>query len=207
LPPTNLASISTPSISLNPGLPLSIEQTCWQLAWPQDKPIQEIVFPQLIDTAQKMATLWLMLPKHEIKKHALSKRYNHFIFTASPHPMLLWLTVLYNRELGPKWLPCYLDMQNPQNHQLVYSLAKNERYPLICFTLEAPHSCANVLSSHIGLTQRQMLKIWLKQSKNLSPSSQPYLSKHLLKQQYKQMQSRILEHLTSVPQVVASSLI
>ena len=174
--------------------------------WPQDKPIQEIVFPQLLDTTQgTMATLWLMLPKQEIKKRVFSQRYNQFIFVTSPHPMLLWVTVLYNQELGPKWLPCYLDMQNPQVHQMVSSLAENERYPLICFTLEAPHACANILSSQIDPTQRQTLKVWLEQSKKLPHSAQPQLSKHLLKQQYKQLQSRILRHLASKSQFVVSN--
>ncbi len=204
--PTNLSSRSAPTIPLGSGLLLAIEKNCGRFVWPQNKPIQEIVFPQLIDTPQgTVAALWLMLPKQEIQKRVLSKRHNQFIFITSPHPMLLWVTVLYNQELGPRWLPCYLDMQHPPNQQLVYSLVKNERYPLICFTLEAPHSCTNVLSSYVDPTQRQMLKIWVEQSKHLPPSSQPQLGKHLLKQQYKQMQSRILQHLASTPQIVVSS--
>lgn len=201
-----------PSFILSPpldsGLPITVEQSCHKLLWPQNKPIQEIVFPQLIDTAQgSMTALWLMLPKQEIKNYALSTRYNHFIFMTSPHPMLLWVTVLYNRQLAPKWLPCYLDMQNPQNLKLVSFLAENEHYPLIFFTLEAPHSCTNVLSSRIEATQRQMLNNWAQQIHSLPPASQPQLSKQLLKQQYKQMQSRILQHLESQPQVVLSGSI
>ncbi|MBD2520559.1 serine/threonine protein kinase, partial [Nostoc sp. FACHB-973] len=98
-------------------------------------------------------------------------------------------------------------MQNPQNRQMVSFLAENERYPLILFTLEPPHSCAHVLSSRIDPTQRQMLKTWVEQSQNLPPTSQPHLSKQLLKQQYKQMQSRILQHLQSKSQVVLSGSI
>ncbi|MDZ8224742.1 MULTISPECIES: serine/threonine-protein kinase [unclassified Nostoc] len=203
-----IPSSSILSRPLNSGLPITVEQSCHKLLWPQNKPIQEIVFPQLIDTAQgAMTALWLMLPKQEIKNYALSTRYNHFIFMTSPHPMLLWVTVLYNRQLAPKWLPCYLDMQNPQNLKLVSLLAENEHYPLIFFTLEAPHSCTNVLSSRIESTQRQMLKNWAQQIHTLPPASQPQLSKQLLKQQYKQMQSRILQHLESQPQVVLSSSI
>jgi serine/threonine-protein kinase len=206
--PTNLASNPILSRPLNSGLPIAVEQSCRQLLWPQNKPIQEIVFPQLIDTAQgSMTALWLMLPNQEIKNYALSTRYNQFIFVISPHPMLLWVTILYNRQLAPKWLPCYLDMQNPQNLRLVSFLAENEYYPLILFSLEAPHSCTNVLSSRIELTQRQMLKTWVQQTHSLPPTSQPQLSKQLLKQQYKQMQSRILQHLESKPQVVLSGSI
>ncbi|MEH2273382.1 MAG: serine/threonine-protein kinase [Nostoc sp.] len=206
--PTTLASGSILNCPLNSGLPITVEQSCQQLFWPENKPIQEIVFPQLLDTAQaSMTALWLMLPKQEIKNYAVSTRYNQFTFITSPHPMLLWVSVLYNRQLAPKWLPCYLNMQNPQNLRVVSFLAENEYYPLIFFTLEAPHSCTNVLSSRIELTQRQMLKTWVQQSHSLPPGSQPQLSKQLLKQQYKQMQSRILQHLESEPQVVLSGSI
>ena len=206
--PTTLAPSSILNCPLDSGLPITVEQSCRQLLWPENKPIQEIVFPQLLDTAQgSMTALWLMLPKQEIKNYAVSTRYNQFIFITSPHPMLLWVSILYNRQLAPKWLPCYLDMQNPQNLRVVSFLAENEHYTLIFFTLEAPHSCTNVLSSRIEPTQRQMLKTWVQQSHSLPPASQPQLSKQLLKQQYKQMQSRILQHLESEPQVVLSGSI
>lgn len=206
--PTISASQTILSYSSDSGLPITVEQRCRQLLWPQNKPIQEIVFPQFIDTARESITaLWLMLSKQEIKNYALSTRYNQFIFITSPHPMLLWVTILYNRELAPKWLPCYLDMQNLQNRQMVSFLAEKERYPLIFFTSEAPHSCTNVLSSGIEPTQRLILKSWVEQSQSLPPAFQAQLSKQLLKQQYKQMQSRILQYLESKPHVVLSGSI
>jgi serine/threonine protein kinase len=206
--PKTLASPSILRCPLDSGLPITVKESYQQLLWPPNKPAQEIVFPQLIDTRQGfMAALWLMLPKQEIKNYALSTRHNQFIFITSPHPMLLWITVLYNRQLAPKWLPCYLDMQNPQNLRMVSFLAENEHYPLIFFTLEAPHSCSNVLSSRIEPTQRQMLKTWVQQIYTLPPTSQPQLSKQLLKQQYKQVQSRIWRHLESEPQLVLSGSI
>ncbi|HLO84130.1 MAG TPA: serine/threonine-protein kinase [Nostocaceae cyanobacterium] len=187
---------STSNTVSGSDLAIIIAQTCWQLTWPQDKPIQEIVFPQMIDTNfGSVAGLWLMLPKPEIKSLANTTRYNKFIYISSPHPMLLWVTVLYNREMGPKWLPCYLDMQNPHNLKLVSALADNERYPLIFFTLEPPHGCANVLSCTIAPTYRQRLKIWVKQSQELPPANQALASKQMLKQQYKQIQAEILQHL------------
>ncbi|BAY24897.1 serine/threonine kinase [Calothrix sp. NIES-2100] len=191
----------------NSELPIAVEQACWKLTWPEKKPIQEIVFPQLLNTEQgSVASLWLMLSTPEIKKYTRSLRYNKFLFISSPHPMLLWLTVLYNRILTPKWLPCYLDMQNPENHRLVTSLAKNERYPLILFSLEPPHSCISVISSYIDPTERQLLNTWVKQSQSLPHSSQAQLGKSILKQQYKQMQSQIQQHLASQLQAVVSSV-
>lgn len=145
-----------------------------------------------------------MLPAQEIKKRSLSQRHNRFVFVTSPHPMLLWVTLLYNPELTPRWLPCYLDMQNLHNRQIVSSLAENERYPLVCFSLEAPHRCINVISSYIDPSQRQKLKIWVEQSQKLPSTSQLHLSKNLLKQQYKQIQSQMLQQ-AAAPQAVASA--
>ena len=187
---------STPKTPVVSGLPLAIEKKCWKLTWPKNKPIQEIVFPQTLDIAPKsVTTICLMLPEEEIHKRAVCQIRNQFIWITDPHPMLLWVTLLYTPALGLKWLPCYLNMQNPQNHQLVYALAEHERYPVVCFTLEAPHDCANVLSSYIDFNRRQMLKTWVEQSKSLPPSAKAHLSKNLLKEQYKQMQAQILQQM------------
>ncbi|BAT55031.1 serine/threonine kinase [Nostoc sp. NIES-3756] len=201
-PITKLSSQLTPKLTLVSELIASLEKQSKQLTWPQDKPIQEIVFPQQIDINQKnLATVWLMLPKREIQLRVNCKVYNRFVFVTSPHPMLLWVTLLYNQKLEPKWLPCYLDMQNSSNRQLIISLLKNENYPLICFTLEAPHSCIQILSSEIEPSQRQKLQIWVEQSQKLPPASQLHASKSLLKQQYKQIQSQMLQHLSSTHQM------
>jgi len=190
-----------PAVTVGSGLKLTVEQPCWKQLWPKNKPFKEIVFPQLISIdSGYTATLFLMMTKDEIVKWGHSIRYNEFIFLPSPHPMLLWLTVLFSHQDGAKWLPCYLDMQLDYNRQVVSSLAAFERYPILCFSLEPPHGCTNVISSRIGETQRQMLQQWVNWSQKLPPSSEPQLSKNLLKEQYKQIQSRILQHLESMPE-------
>ncbi len=167
-----------------------------QFIWPASKPIQEIVFPQLINEEKVSTTsLWLMLPQSEIQNYAYTTRYTRFIFITHPHPMLLWITLLYDRDLIPKWLPCYLDMQSSQNLKLVWSLAENESYSLLFFTLEPPHSCTNMFSISISPPQTQNLKNWVQQSKNITASTEITTSKNLLRQQYKQMQIEILKHL------------
>jgi serine/threonine protein kinase len=202
-PGANLEHKSTPHHALGVESANNITNSYGKLVWPEDKPIQEIVFPHLIDTAKgSEASLWLMLPQQEIKNRAQTKPYNHFIFKESPHPMLLWVTVLYNRQLEPRWLPCYLDMQNPHNLQLVSALAANKSYPLIFFTLEPPHSHANILSSSIAPAQQQKLKTYVLQSQQLLSSSQPEVSKKYLKLQYKQMQPQMLKHLETQSQAV-----
>ncbi len=182
------------------NLSLSVEQACWKLTWAKNKPIQEIVFPHLVTTeTETVAALSLMMPKSEIQSSKLATRYNQFVFVTAPYPMLLWVTLLYNQEQVAKWLPCYLNMQNPHHLNLVRSLADSDRYPLIFFTLESPHPCIEVSSSRIGLRQQQMLKTWLQQTDILPsvPVSAMELSKKLLKQHYKLLQTRILKQLTS----------
>jgi len=190
-----LESLKVGEDKLSPSSP-HVEQACRKLVWPKDKPIQEIVFPQRLATEQgNVAALMLMMSQQQTDRYALSSCYNQFVLITSPYPMLLWVTLLYGRELSPKWLPCYLDMQNTHNHHLVRSLADNESYPLIFFTLEAPHFCANVISSRTDQHQRQMLNRWVEQSKRLPPSSGFQLSKNQLKHQYQQMQPQILQRL------------
>jgi eukaryotic-like serine/threonine-protein kinase len=202
---------SFPISTIHPtsGLNLSLEKACRKLTWSKDKPIQEIVFPHLVTTENAtVAALSLMMPKQEIQNRKLADCYNQFVFVTAPYPMLLWVTLLYSQERGAKWLPCYLDMQNPHHLNLVRSLAASDRYALIFFTLESPHTCTEVSSSRIGLRQQQMLETWLKQTHTLPsvPISASYLSKKLLKQHYKLLQSRILKQLTSNSNYQAESV-
>jgi serine/threonine protein kinase len=191
-----------PKLTVASELIVTLEKQSKQLAWPQGKPIQEIVFPQQLNINKKsLATIWLMLPKREIQLRVNCKIYNRFVFVTSPHPMLLWVTLLYNQKLEPKWLPCYLDMQITLNRQLIISLINSESYPLICFSLEPPNSCIQIFSSDIEPSQKQKLQVWVEQSQKLPPSTQPQASKNLLKQQYKQIQSQMLQHLSSTSQM------
>lgn len=201
----NIKAKKTPSShidTIHPSskLSISVENACRKLTWSKDKPIQEIVFPHLVTTENEIvAALSLMMLKQEIQNRKLADRYNQFVFVTTPYPMLLWVTLLYSPEYGAKWLPCYLDMQNPHHLNLVQSLAGSDRYGLIFFTLESPHPCIEVSSSRIGLRQQQMLETWLKQTHTLPsvPVSARDLSKKLLKQHYKDLQTRILKQLTS----------
>jgi serine/threonine-protein kinase len=174
-----------------------------KLVWPKNKPIQEIVFPQLIDTGKtSVPSLWLMLSQQEITARTDTKLYSQFTFITAPHPMLLWISLLYNPELKPRWLPCYLDMQNYLNLHLISALTKNKDYPLFFFSLEAPNKCIKILNSSITSKQKQKLKNWLSQSQQLPKTYQAHTSKQLLKQQYKQIQAQILAHLESQHQSV-----
>ena len=138
-----------------------------------------------------------MLPELEIQNYAYTTRYTRFIFITHPHPMLLWITLLYDHDLTPKWLPCYLDMQNSQNLKLVWSLAENESYSLLFFTLEPSHCCTNMFSISISPLQTQNLKNWVQQSQSMKASTEFGTSKSLLKQQYEYIKLEILKQLKS----------
>jgi len=187
---------SLPPVFGNTELSKTMKIADKQFIWPKRKPIREIVFPQLISKDKvSTASLWLMLPQSEIENYAHTTRYTRFIFITHPHPMLLWITLLYNPEITPKWLPCYLDMQNSQNLKLVWSLAETECYSLLFFTIEPPHHCANIFSIGIDPPQTQNLKTWVQQSQKVKSSNQALVSKNWLKQQYKQIQSKILNQI------------
>jgi serine/threonine-protein kinase len=188
--------VSLPPVLGDSGLSKTMTIPDKKFIWPKNKPTQEIVFPQLIDIEKvPKPSLWLMLPQLEIHNYAHTTRYTRFIFITHPHPMLLWITLLYNREIAPKWLPCYLDMQNSQNLKLVWTLAESECYSLLFFTLESPHDCVNTFSISIVPLQAQNLKNWVQQSQQVTTSTQALVSKNWLKQQYKQLQAKILKHL------------
>ncbi len=182
------------------SLSLSMEKACWELTWSKNKPIREIVFPQLVTIENEtIAALSLMMSKQEIQKRGLTARYNQFIFIGKPYPMLLWVTLLYSRvrvtspkqNPNTKWLPCYLDMQNQHHLDIVRSLSENDIYPIIFFSLQSPHTCINVLESRIDSRQQQKLKFWLQQI-NLLPTASSLrmdLSKKLLHEHYQKMRS------------------
>lgn len=171
----------------------SAEEVCLLTSWPKTKPIAEIVFPHLIHTSQEvLATLWVMLAKQEIANRQKSVRYNQFLFLLSPHPMVLWVTVLYNRQLGARWLPCYLDLKTPLGQEVARTLAQVGYYRLLFFSLENPQSCVNVMTSNIAPAQRKTLLNWANSSQTLVSLSQPQSSKNLLKQELEKLKPKII---------------
>ncbi|MCG8368543.1 MAG: serine/threonine protein kinase [Pseudanabaenales cyanobacterium] len=162
------------------GLP--DEQICKLTSWPRDKPTAEIVFPHALPTSHRpLATLWVMLPNREIEKRLISTRYNNFICTMSPHPMILWLTVLHSSLHGPRWLPCYLDLKSRQGQELAGLLGQSGQYKILFFALEEAQRCAHVLSSNIADRQRKLLQEWVTLARTYPSVGSSHDSKNLLK--------------------------
>ncbi len=183
----NITQVKTYFSQLTPD----IEKACWSTFWPKEKPISPIVFPNFILTENERLTgLWVMLAKSDIQKHIVSICYNQFIFIKSPHPMLLWLTVIYNNENGFRWLPCYIDLKTPFGLRATKLLENSDYYPLLFFTLEKPNNCILVRSASINPQQRQLLKMWVDYAQTIPPGD-TNVSKHQLKIEYERLKPTI----------------
>lgn len=153
-----------------------------------------------------MTALWVMLPQQEIERRLQSTRYNQFLFITSPHPMMLWITVLYNRKHGPKWLPCYLDMKTPQGQEIVRLLGETGYYRLLLFAREAPQQAHTCLLLSIAPAQSQRLREWTGTSQTLISPANPQLSKSLLKKEFEKVKSQILMKLEAIHKEPLSDL-
>ncbi|MCU0569639.1 MAG: serine/threonine protein kinase [Oculatellaceae cyanobacterium Prado106] len=179
---------------------LSADEVFRMVAWPKNMPIAEIVFTKVLTSQSgSLATVWIMLPKHEIEKRMVCTRYNQFMFMEAPHPMVLWLTVLYNRQHGPRWLPCYLDMKTPQGRQMAMLLGNVGKYHLLFFAQENPSRCINVQSATIAEAQCRLLRDWASvgQSTTNTPPN-PTISKDYLKSALEDLKPKILMKLEGI---------
>ncbi len=166
--------------------------------WPKDKPIQKIVFPNLLRTPEKdIISLWVMLEQQDIVTRMSSIRYNQFLFLTSPHPMLLWITVLYHPKQGPRWLPCYLDLKTSGGQKLARLLGETGSYWILFFALENPDKCKQVMTSTIAPSQCKTLKEWANTAQTLKPGK-PQITKRILKEELEKLKPKILTKLQSI---------
>jgi serine/threonine-protein kinase len=167
------------------------------LSWPKDKPIAEIVFPWVLQTnAQPLTTLWVMLPKVEIETRLFGMRYNTFICTMSPHPMTLWLTMLYNPTYGPRWLPCYLDLKTHTGQAIAFQLGQTGSYRVLFFAIEAPQKCAHMVSCTVSAPQQRLLQEWVMMSRAQPSVGSPNMSKKMLKDELNNnMKAKVLQQI------------
>lgn len=187
--------LTDPHLRLAP----SIDEICRQACWPKDKPLATIVFPHIVRTPREaIPTLWVMLKKQDIQNRQVSTRYNQFLFLMSPHPMVLWITALHNREHGASWLPCYLDLKTPLGQRMARLLGETGSYRILFFALSEPEYCVNVMTSTIAPIQRQRLTEWANTSQTLVSAFQQQLSKKILKQEFEKLKPKILMKLEAI---------
>lgn len=160
----------------------SEDQFCRLVSWPKDKPIAEIVFPQVLRMSDRqIPSIWMMLPPTAFESGGFRVPYNNCICTMSPHPMVLWLTVLYAKEQGLRWLPCYLDLKQSAGQELTGLLGQTGRYKLLLFSSDEPQKCAQILTASITLPQCKLLKEWVTFGRVQMSVGSPQQSKDLLR--------------------------
>ncbi|MBF2055937.1 MAG: serine/threonine protein kinase [Cyanobacterium sp. T60_A2020_053] len=179
----------------NEDLKIDLDTFLLNMRWPKDKPEKKIVFPRLSSYEdEKIATLCTMLEREDIEKRKNDIRYNQFIFQSYPHPMILWITVLYNAECGARWLPCYLDLKTNMGEQIASLLSEVKRYYILFFPLEQNGKCHHFIPCKVMLKQRTNIKQWLSVGKmlNVQDSRQSQISKRKLQQDFEMMKPKIL---------------
>jgi serine/threonine-protein kinase len=182
-------------------------QICLDQSWPQDKPIAQIVFSQLLPSSLgDMVTLWVMLPQQDIQHHLFSKLHKQFLFMELPHPMLLWVTALHTEQHNSRWLPCYLDLKEPESQEIARRLAATGYYRVLLFSTQEPLRCAQVMTATLSPDQCQRLQTWIETSQTLQPISRPIDSRRLLKTEFEKLKSQFLVKLDFSDRVLPIAL-
>ncbi|PZD72737.1 Serine/threonine-protein kinase A [Acaryochloris thomasi RCC1774] len=174
----------------------SAEDVAWHSTWPENIPQAKIAFPQTLKCAQQdAAALWVMLAPEEIQQRMLNTRHCHFLCTFAPHPMLLWITSIFSREQGPKWMPCYIDLKDQQGRYMTQLLSSAGYYHLLMFGLQSPSRPANVATVSIPEPQRKHLSDWLTMAHGKTSTGTPAQSKQFLREKYQSVKAKIQSRL------------
>lgn len=180
--------------------PPLIDEICQAATWPKNKPIAQIVFAQPLTTSKgTLPAIWVMLSEKEIENLRVNKLYNkiykNFLCIQQPHPMLLWVTAVYNRrygqDQGPRWMPCYLDLKTPQGGEIIRLLSEKGQYQILLFALENPEHCFHAISVGINPSQSSQLQHWLLTSSSWISTGKPTFSKDLLKAELEKLKPKI----------------
>ncbi|TVQ48112.1 MAG: serine/threonine protein kinase [Gloeocapsa sp. DLM2.Bin57] len=196
--PPQLGSFPS-QVTQTPTIISKVDEFYLQASWPMDKPQQKIVFPKTMNVGDGIyPTLWVMLEQQDIINRMSSIRYNQFLYLGSPHPMVLWITVLYHQEHGPRWLPCYLDFKTDSGLQIGRLLSDIGNYAILFFGLNEPQKCRHVMKSTIAPHQRDLLKQWSQGASGVKHYGKPQISKRLLKQEFEKLKPKIVEKLVKL---------
>ncbi len=172
-----------------------LEELYLQTQWPSNKPQQKIVFPRVTPFHDKSAvSLWSMLEPEDIERRKDNIIYNQFVFQSYPHPMILWITVLFAQEYGARWLPCYLDLKTNIGQKVTKILGESKDYHLVIFALNQPRQCQYVSPIKVALKQRTNLIQWLKVANmlDIKDKTQAIEAKKKLKEDFEDMKRKII---------------
>ena len=171
----------------------STTDICWQTPWHPNKPLRKIVFARMLETPmEEVPVLCVMLDREGLENRRSSTRYNQFLYLNHPHPTLLWVTLLYNYEQDPKWLPCYLDLKSNKGQQITRALAREGNYRILLYALDEPQRCQHILQSTVSERYRKMLRQWANLSEVTRSVGDFKSAKNILKQELDKNKPKIL---------------
>ena len=177
----------------------SITDICLQASWPEDKPQKKIVFARFVESPLgELPVLSVMLDYEDILHRMSSLRYNQFLFLNHPHPMLLWITLLYSKEYGPRWLPCYLDLTSEKGQRISRALANLGSYRILFFVVNQPERCHHVMKSTINEQNCQMLTEWADMGKLHKNTGSVNTAKKILRNELEKLKPKILLKIEAV---------
>lgn len=138
--------------------------------------------------------LWVMLEWDDIINRRNNIRYNQFLYVTAPHPMVLWITVLYHPTLGPRWLPCYLDLKSSSGQEMVRLLGDSGSYWILFFAMEDSSKCQFPLTTAIAPNQCLLLTEWANNALAI-PGNQPEVTKRILREEFERLKPKIVTKL------------
>ncbi len=186
------------SVQLIPVASLT-EKECWQQSWPNNKPVQTIGFPHLLNTQNgSVPTFWAMLPQAEITNLIEAITLTEFISNMNTYPMILWTTIVYNQSSTfHRCLSYYLDLKsnNSKVEKIISKLAETGYYHLLFFSLEEPQKCSQVRTISLTTNQRKELAFYLENSHTYSALISQSKAKNHLKFKQEQVRKRVVNSL------------
>jgi len=129
-----------------------------KMAWPETKPIAEIVFTQTVQTPDiEQTSLWAMLNYAEQQWQSLPCHHIEFMVEFNPHPILAWITILHDPQGRMRCIPCFIDLGNPQGRRLIQNLIQQSEYLFVLFSQKDPNQPTQVSTFKISQRQQQFL--------------------------------------------------
>jgi serine/threonine-protein kinase len=161
-------------------------------SWPSHKPIGEIVFAQLLEElGLSIPALWVMLANAKYQKDYLTHRYTEFLFPDHGHPMIGWITALYDDSYRFRCLPCFLDLTQPGALAVAQRLAQTSEYQFILFDTNQPDHPVQINTAQIQNSQKLQLAHYLSRSKSCVKNSNVQVSKQQLKEAYQRLKNNL----------------
>jgi eukaryotic-like serine/threonine-protein kinase len=172
----------------------------WQVPWPADKPIAEIVFAQNFGNPnQETASLWVMLSHARMQQQYLTHHYTEFIVDDDVYSTVAWVAVLFDEEGHLRCFPSYINLKDAKNAQMIQTLINRGEYKLMLFDIQTPQQPVKVLTLSIGESQRKLLSEKLSLAKKRKAISEKHqVGKLKLKEKYKQFKTDLPLHLERI---------